>query len=187
MSINLESAARLNALKSGIEAKTGERYTDLTDGVNALIAGFGQSGGGIAYDMGEFVLDTDISHGVAIPHALGEKPGFVLIWTDEFADLTADNVSPNYVSLGYIWLDGLTGMMQRLTSVAFNALSVYVAFTLNSDDYRISAASVSSIAYGMKDNLLPTASKIYLCMNGSNVYTYKAGITYKYFVSKGWW
>lgn len=45
MSVELESAARLAALKSGIEAKTGETYTDLTGGVNALIAGFGQGGG----------------------------------------------------------------------------------------------------------------------------------------------
>lgn len=45
MSVELESAARLNALKQGIEAKTGETYPDLTDGVNALIAGFGQGGG----------------------------------------------------------------------------------------------------------------------------------------------
>lgn len=46
MSVELESAARLNALKQGIEAKTGETYPDLTGGVNALIAGFGQGGGG---------------------------------------------------------------------------------------------------------------------------------------------
>lgn len=44
MSVYFESAARLNALKSGIEAKTGESYSDLTGGVNALIAGFGSGG-----------------------------------------------------------------------------------------------------------------------------------------------
>lgn len=44
MSVYFESAARLNALKQGIEAKTGETYTDLTGGVNALIAGFGTGG-----------------------------------------------------------------------------------------------------------------------------------------------
>ena len=44
MSVDFESAARLNALKQGIEAKTGETYTDLTGGVNALIAGFGTGG-----------------------------------------------------------------------------------------------------------------------------------------------
>jgi hypothetical protein len=62
MSITLESAARLNALKQGIEAKTGETYDDLTGGVNALIAGFGQgSSGGADIDA---LIDrsiTDIS------------------------------------------------------------------------------------------------------------------------------
>lgn len=44
MSVKLESAERLSALKQGIEAKTGETYTDMTGAVNALIAGYGQGG-----------------------------------------------------------------------------------------------------------------------------------------------
>lgn len=44
MSVEFESAKRLDALKQGIEAKTGGTYADLTDGVNALIAGYGQGG-----------------------------------------------------------------------------------------------------------------------------------------------
>lgn len=44
MSVEFESAKRLDALKQGIEAKTGETYANLTDGVNALIAGYGQGG-----------------------------------------------------------------------------------------------------------------------------------------------
>jgi hypothetical protein len=62
MSVTLESVTRLNALKQGIEAKTGETYDDLTGGVNALIAGFGQgSSGGADIDA---LIDrsiTDIS------------------------------------------------------------------------------------------------------------------------------
>lgn len=56
MSVYFESAARLNALKSGIEAKTGESYSDLTGGVNALIAGFG-SGGVSLENVSVFVAD----------------------------------------------------------------------------------------------------------------------------------
>lgn len=40
------SVERINALKSGIEAKTGETYADLTAGVQALVDGYGQGGGG---------------------------------------------------------------------------------------------------------------------------------------------
>lgn len=44
MSIEFESASRLAKLKSGIERKTGESYENLTEGVNALIAGYGSGG-----------------------------------------------------------------------------------------------------------------------------------------------
>lgn len=40
------SVDRINSLKSGIEAKTGEAYADLTEGVQALMDGYGQGGGG---------------------------------------------------------------------------------------------------------------------------------------------
>ena len=43
MSITLESAEKLNTLKRGIEATTGESYPDLTAGVQALKDGFGKS------------------------------------------------------------------------------------------------------------------------------------------------
>ncbi len=45
MSVALESVARINALKNGIEATTGETYADLTAGVQALKNGYGQGGG----------------------------------------------------------------------------------------------------------------------------------------------
>lgn len=60
MSVELESAARLNALKSGIEAKTGETYTDLTGGVNALIAGYGQGGGSGGDTLAWSILDRTV-------------------------------------------------------------------------------------------------------------------------------
>ncbi len=46
------SVDRINALKSGIESKTGETYTDLTAGVQALVDGYGQGGGGEDYLAG---------------------------------------------------------------------------------------------------------------------------------------
>ena len=46
MSAEFESAARLAALKSGIESRTGETYADLTEGVQALMDGYGQGSGG---------------------------------------------------------------------------------------------------------------------------------------------
>lgn len=61
MSVEFESVKRLDALKQGIEAKTGETYADLTSGVNALIAGYG-SGGGIS--NGIVYTETDEATGL---------------------------------------------------------------------------------------------------------------------------
>ena len=44
MSVKLESAERYEALKSSIEAVTGETHADLTDGIQALKNGYGQGG-----------------------------------------------------------------------------------------------------------------------------------------------
>lgn len=46
MSVTLESVERINALKNGIEATTGETYNDLTEAVQGLKDGYGQGGGG---------------------------------------------------------------------------------------------------------------------------------------------
>jgi hypothetical protein len=46
MSIELESVKAINSLKQGIEATTGETYTDLTEAVQAMKDGYGQGGGG---------------------------------------------------------------------------------------------------------------------------------------------
>lgn len=57
MSISLVSVERINALKNGIEAVTGESYDNLTAGVQALKNGYGQ-GGESDFPLGEV---TDFS------------------------------------------------------------------------------------------------------------------------------
>ncbi len=54
------SVERINSLKSGIEAKTGESYTDLTAGVQALVDGYGQGGGGGSGSPGNLFQTADI-------------------------------------------------------------------------------------------------------------------------------
>lgn len=56
MSIELESAKRINNLKQGIEATTGETYNDLTEGVQALKDGYKQ--GGEPIEPGKPYIDT---------------------------------------------------------------------------------------------------------------------------------
>lgn len=45
------SVERINALKSGIESKTGETYTDLTAGVQALVDGYGVGSAPVLTDL----------------------------------------------------------------------------------------------------------------------------------------
>lgn len=55
------SVDRINALKSGIEAKTGRAYADLTAGVQALVDGFGQGEGGSSgslFQTADIVVDN---------------------------------------------------------------------------------------------------------------------------------
>lgn len=54
------STQRIKSLKTGIEAKTGETYSDLTGAVQALVNGFGQ--GGYKTASGTIVLDADAEY-----------------------------------------------------------------------------------------------------------------------------
>lgn len=177
-----------------VRGKTGGADKMVSGVVAAAIAGIATGGGGtgagLAYDMGEFVLDADINTRIdGIPHSLGAVPSFVLIWTDDFSDLSPDNLSqyPDDTSLGYAWFDGLMGMTQRLTSVASSDYGVFIGFRLAINDYRLSPFVPASAAYTLDAKKLPSAEKFSLVGLGGNTQKWRAGVTYKYFVSKAWW
>jgi hypothetical protein len=182
----------LTGIANAIRAKTGGTAGLTLDGMAAAIASIAVgngSGGGLAYDMGEFVLDADVKQLSAdggIPHALGETPGFVLVWTDDFADLSPDNVASQQVNVGYTIMLGLFGLPQRLSSAATNDLALHSNFVIASGDYRLGYAPPTSAAYGLQSITLPSDTKIPLIQTGSNNY-YRAGVKYKYFVSRAWW
>lgn len=178
--------AEMTSVANAIRAKTGN--TDMLawpDGFATAIAEItGGGGAGLAYDMGEFVLDADVKvlAPPSLPHNLGEIPEFILVWTDDFAGLSEENPAAQQCNLGYIWLKNLCGLMQRLTTVATgNALTVNLIS--NNADYRIQLNSPTSAVYLTQQ---PTAEGLGLNQTGSNFY-WRAGVTYKYFVSKAWW
>ncbi|MGN0787141.1 MAG: hypothetical protein ACI4OB_07090 [Christensenellales bacterium] len=175
---------KIQGLISNANATTGNTDATLTDAVASLIAGFGTGGGaGLTYDMGEFVLDVDkTALERSQPHNLGEIPEFILVWTDDFADLSEENPSEQQCNLGYIWLKNLTGMLQSLSTVSTGD-SLTVNFILTSEDYRIKLNAPNSTTYIVKQ---PTAEYFSLHRTGSSYY-WRAGVTYKYFVSKAWW
>lgn len=184
----------MTATADAIRAKTGipaPIVWDVTSGFAQAIAGIvSGGGGGLAYDRGEFVLDADtvyLNTVNGIPHQLGEKPDFVLVWTDDFADLSADNLASQIVNIGYIILFGLFGLPQRLTSAATNALALHTNYYIQANDYRVFVAAPTSAAYGLKNENLPSAMAIPLIQTGNTTYLWRAGVTYKYLVSKAWW
>lgn len=178
--------AEMTSVANAIRAKTGKPdVLAWPNGFLTAIAGItGGGSAGLAYDMGEFVLDADarVLDPPSILHNLGEVPEFILVWTDDFAELSEENPAAQQCNLGYIWLKNLCGLMQRLTSTATgDALTVNLV--LNDADYRIQSGPPTSALYLAKQ---PTAEGLGLHqMSGS--YYWRAGVTYKYFVSKAWW
>lgn len=175
---------KIQGLISNANNTTGNTDATLTNAVKSLIAGFGTGGGeGLKYDMGEFVLDADVKAlNLSLPHNLGEIPEFILVWTDDFAGLSEANPAGQQCNLGYIWLKNLTGMLQRLTTAATGD-SLTVNFNLSSGEYRIQPVAPNSYAYLTQQ---PTAEYFGLHQTGGNNY-WRAGVTYKYFVSKAQW
>ena len=147
--------------------------------------GKAESGNGLPYDMGEFVLDADVQLKIGINHNLGEVPEVVVVWTDDFADLTEENPSPysTTTNLGFIWLRGLTGLSQRLTSAATSENGIIINGYLSNGEYRANFTNPMSVAYTPE---LPTTTQFYAPYTG-NKYYWRAGVKYKYFVAKAWW
>lgn len=177
---------KLTNIANAIREKTGSTRTMNLEEMAVAIAGItGGGGAGLVYDMGEFVLDADAKYVTSpfIPHNLGEVPEFILVWTDDFAGLSEGNPAAQQCNLGYIWLKNLCGLMQRLTTAA-RGDALTANLILNSADYRIQIVSPNSAVYLTEQ---PTAEGFGLNQMAGNNYYWRAGVTYKYFVSKAWW
>lgn len=180
------------AICDAVRGKTGGVEKLLSGQMAAEITGIeGGGGGGLAYDMGEFTVDADTVSGklISVPHNLGATPEFICVWTDYWAGLTSD-LPVNYddskhTAAGFIWLKEITGMVYRASSAA-SGTPLCVSLQITNGDYRVGAAAPSSAAYGIFDDFIfETAfSPPTLGVNGPR---YRAGVTYKYFVSKAWW
>ena len=181
--------AKLQGLIDTANNATGREDTDLSTAIRTLVQGFGSGGGGavsgLAYDMGEFVLDTDAAMGGKIPHNLGEIPDFVVVWSDDFVDR---DIATDYTdNVGYIFLRDLTGLPQRMTAALSTAYGLIVRILRTKGDTvnRILPSIPSSASYAINDAEI-TADTITLVTNGTSN-RWRTGVTYHYFVSKAWW
>ncbi len=182
----------LKDIADSIREKNGTKAIYMPSEMPQAIKDIVSSGGnGLKYDMGEFVFDTDNipqSGSIKINHGLGVIPEVIVVWTDDFADLTEENFSPytTTTNLGFIWLDDLTGMIQRLTSSGNNPNGILIGGSLNANDYRANFHIPLSTSYTFENNTRPNENLFYIPKIGNNYY-WRAGVTYRYFVSKAWW
>jgi hypothetical protein len=181
---------KLTAVADAIRGKTGKTEPLTLDQMPGEIAGIVAGGGGLIYDMGEFVLDEDtLTSNFTVPHNLGEVPEFICVWTDHWAGLTSDNPvsydDAKQTAAGCIWLEKITGMTYRASSSASGTpfcVNMYIA----DGDYRVGGTLPTSATYGMRDGYV-TGTTFKTINMGTNGPRYRAGVTYNYFVSKAWW
>lgn len=149
------------------------------------------AGNGLKYDMGEFIFDADIASNAVwlktnpIPHNLGDTPDFIVVWTDHWAGITEAPYTDNATMVGFVWLNGLTGIIGRASSAVNVTNPMIGIFNMPKSDYRCNFSSPTSASYGITDDRLPTQDAFYLATFGTLLW--RSGVTYKYFVSKAWW
>lgn len=174
---------KLVAIADAIRGKTGDTALLTLDEIAAAIAGIQSgSGSGLAYDMGEFVLEYD-TNSAYINHNLGENPGYILVWTDDYVGVTNPN-RDNATALGFVWFNQIMGLENWFTT-ASKGEGTTVYFTQNRGADGMNVVKPTSAAYTLQSDSV-SAESFRLVKCGTNTY-YRGGTTYKYFVSKAWW
>ena len=192
MAKKLYEESSVQAIANAIREKNGETSTYKIGEMAAAISGI--SGGGVtglAYDMGEFVLDADsnASPTIRINHNLGELPGFVLVWTDDYVGVT--NPDKLYATaLGFLWMNQIMGLDNWFTSTV-SGKGTTVLFTQNKGSQGMSVVKPTSQSYTIgiegSGNAYVVNPEYFEIVKMGNTIFWRAGITYKYFVSKAWW
>lgn len=176
-----------DAIRTRLGVTTQYKPSEMAGAISSIDGGSSGGSNGLAYDMGEFVLDADTNANktVYVPHNLGEKPGFIIVWTDAYAGIA--NPDTTYTtSLGFVWLDDFMGLDNWYTSSAVGeGRGTTVNFTQFKGSTGMNVVKPSSYAYTI-DPADVTDINFPLVTIANNIY-WRAGITYHYFVSKAWW
>lgn len=152
----------------------------------AILAISSGSGIGLAYDMGTFTVDADTQTGFSVSHNLGAVPYFMMVWTDAWSELTSDtpNEYTTSTNVGFVYMRGLTGMVQRLTSTANHTKPMQAWITMGAATHRATVTVGTSSSYGITS--YPTDTALYIGKAANNTY-WRSGVTYNYFVAGAWW
>lgn len=177
---------KLTAIADAIRGETGGTALLTLDDMATAIAGISSGGGGsggLAYDMGEFVPEADtLGFGTQISHNLGEKPGFILVWTDDYVGVT--NPYDNVTALGFVWFNQIMGLENWFTN-SMKGEGTTVTFTQSKAAGGMNVVKPTSASYTLPSDQV-SAESFRLVRIGNTTY-YRGGTTYKYFVSKAWW
>ena len=150
----------------------------------SAIAAIPSGGSGLKYATGTFTIPSDDNGNptIWVNHSLGETPGFVMIWTEAYSTASPPAADLN---AGYIYAKALVDMKQQYTTTQFGDYPLFVWLVINASG-RIQALQPSSSSYAPASGIQPTATQFPLFRRG-NSYYWRAGVTYKYFVSEKWW
>lgn len=150
----------------------------------SAIAAIPSGGSGLKYDAGTFTIPSDNNGNPAIwiNHSLGETPDFVMIWTEAYSTTSPPAADLN---AGYIYAKALVNMQQQFTSSQFGNYPLFIWLVINASG-RIQALQPGSTSYAPSSGTQPTATQFPLIRRGNSNY-WRAGVTYKYFVSEKWW
>lgn len=174
---NIRASIRNALVDKGVSAEE-HNFSDFANDITAI-----PSGSEFSFDMGEFVLDSDVYDISGIPHDLGSTPEFVLVWTDDLTGLTNEDTQ-NDISVGFVWLKNLTGLQQILSGTR-RCDGLSVNFTQRSEEDALFVVKPSYVDYCPDASLFTDATFALHMLSISS--SWRAGITYKYFISKAWW
>ena len=177
--------ADLTSVANAIRTKggTSAQLAFPADFVSA-IAAIPSGGSGLIFVAGSFTIpsDTVANPAVMVNHSLGETPGFVMVWTEDYSTASPPAAELN---AGYIYAKDLVDMQQQYTSSQFGDFPLFVWLVINASG-RIQAPQPSSSSYAPSSSRQPTSTQFPLIRRSNSAY-WRAGVTYKYFVSKKWW
>ncbi len=165
MSVTLESVEKINALKNGIEATTGETYADLTEGVQALKDNYGQGGGGT--DEIENLIDQsgvlDSTDGTATEKV--EQLIDLAEWEKVWYETSERITNINNLFKGY---QGVT--IPRTNFISATSCGRFIENSkVEYIDYYINTPKVTSFQYGFANAPLLKRMKGFNASNASQV------------------
>lgn len=140
-------------------------------------------GGNLKYEIGSFTLASQTTGGYSsdsVTHGLGVAPKVVVVWTNDYSTTSPPNADLNF---GFIHLVDIVDCQQQFSSSNFGNFPLYATWWMSTVP-RVGTQNVTSNSYAPQAN--PTASVFYLPKRANNQY-WRAGVTYKYFISEAWW